>query len=161
MFWPFTVWGFLKPNFKLHEYWLSRTCCCNSTYRLRYWNDVFFIFYSRIIIRCNSTYRLRYWNTSEVTKCNRGIAYVATVLTACGIETWKITLWWYYVLHRSCNSTYRLRYWNYSIWHLFLFFLYSCNSTYRLRYWNLLDNLGVAVLEQRCNSTYRLRYWNS
>jgi len=59
---------------------------------------------------------------------------VATVLTACGIETFRSHDNDTYLMHR-CNSTYRLRYWNSfmplppsdATWA-------CCNSTYRLRY---------------------------
>ena len=36
--------------------------CCNSTYRLRYWNFGAANLSSVITTSCNSTYRLRYWN---------------------------------------------------------------------------------------------------
>ena len=109
---------------------------------------------------------------------------VATVLTACGIETWiiltillsyidrlqqylplavlKHTICRYRVSYSfSCNSTYRLRYWNEVIKpYTFNHIIVSCNSTYRLRYWNyhILQTLNITIC--RCNSTYRLRYWN-
>ena len=87
MFWPFTVWGFLKPIFKPHEYWLSRTRCYNSTYRLRYWNAQIIVENTLVITKgYNSTYRLRYWNRM-VYKDLDGQYY-------------------------GYNSTYRLRYWN-------------------------------------------------
>ena len=35
-------------------------------------------------------------------------AFVATVLTACGIETKKLPVW--LIIHDRCNSAYRLRY---------------------------------------------------
>ena len=38
--------------------------CCNSTYRLRYWNWTNRGRRSATVLRCNSTYRLRYWNNS-------------------------------------------------------------------------------------------------
>ena len=88
---------------------------------------------------------------------------VATVLTACGIETLEALTGWFGDDLFSCNSTYRLRYWNsrsdaisYSFW-----WIPSCNSTYRLRYWNKLDAVASSMDWKRCNSTYRLRYWNS
>ena len=64
---------------------------CNSTYRLRYWNNTYFNFNRSATISCNSTYRLRYWNsfTFEL----KGKARIP--------------------LAHGCNSTYRLRYWNY------------------------------------------------
>ena len=93
---------------------------------------------------------------------NFSICQVATVLTACGIETCDN--------HRSmfpsylgCNSTYRLRYWNYSVWVCGIKTpLMRCNSTYRLRYWNYSPPAKLLVpAAVCCNSTYRLRYWNS
>ena len=183
VFWPFTVWGFPKPIFKPHEYWLCKACCCNSTYRLRYWNSP-----ERMLISarhakcCNSTYRLRYWNTPYV-------AYKDNFnFLAC------------------CNSTYRLRYWNLTHWLSFSYFFSSlqqylpftvlklttvnshrhvqslqqylpftvlkhadsaltiraasrCNSTYRLRYWNRVPTISRTREDLlSCNSTYRLRY---
>ena len=61
---------------------------CNSAYRLRYWNDRSISSLDIINTSCNSAYRLRYWNFHDVgcytySKCS----LVATVLTACGIET--------------------------------------------------------------------------
>ncbi len=86
---------------------------------------------------------------------------VATVLTACGIET--PSLLHYRWSNLRCNSTYRLRYWNLhtepklkrshrilvatvptacgietrSYFRSLSTFFSSCNSTYRLRYWNV------------------------
>ena len=125
MFWPFTVWGFLKPNFEPHEYWLSRTRCCNSTYRLRYWNFHFcFLLLLNTKMGCNSTYRLRYWNRNEI--------------------------FYHWNHHSSCNSTYRLRYWNLiETWSNRSWPIYpGCNSTYRLRYWNvssLINNNQLCI----------------
>ena len=75
---PYPVIFFLDNVFELQQYLpftvlklaCSSTCfntnnpsCCNSTYRLRYWNhNQVFIYRSTIIDGCNSTYRLRYWN---------------------------------------------------------------------------------------------------
>ena len=46
----------------------TRLCmiCCNSTYRLRYWNlkKRFTVDFLRLC--CNSPYRLRYWNTPNI-----------------------------------------------------------------------------------------------
>ena len=87
---------------------------------------------------------------------------VATVLTACGIETGDDEA------HRmdedfvSCNSTYRLRYWNVLNFH-FIFLLSKIVAT-------VLTACGIETSSQlkeislfsfSCNSTYRLRYWNS
>ena len=60
---------------------------CNSAYRLRYWNPQELLFGSPLIwFRCNSAYRLRYWNWHEQFDFVHDLI-VATVLTACGIET--------------------------------------------------------------------------
>ena len=67
----------------------------------------------------------------------RAVWIVATVLTACGIETTKPLV--VVIRHASCNSTYRLRYWNHTLVIMTSLALrHSCNSTYRLRYWNSL-----------------------
>ena len=54
---PFTV---LKLKFLN----LCISCnCCNSTYRLRYWNiSTISCSSDKYSLSCNSTYRLRYWN---------------------------------------------------------------------------------------------------
>ena len=160
MFWPFTVWGFLKPNFRPHEYWISRTCCCNSTYRLRYWNPAINVSMLLGVAGCNSTYRLRYWN--------KLVFNYAKNLAGTG-----------------CNSTYRLRYWNLSSWCCYNIrcfvatVLTACGiETLDMPYFvenecELQQYLPLAVLKLveaslrlaslmslGCNSTYRLRYWN-
>ena len=105
---------------------------CNSAYRLRYWNGIATNNNLLRISSCNSTYRLRYWNPASDKISNIGFANpVATVLTACGIETPNKDPNKQQDLF-SCNSTYRLRYWNLILVNLpFLMFL-SCNSTYCL-----------------------------
>ena len=58
---------------------------------------------------CNSTYRLRYWNPKRSYTPSHD-QFVATVPTACGIETMQLSA--IFSIALSCNSTYRLRYWN-------------------------------------------------
>ena len=87
-------------------------------------------------ICCNSTYRLRYWNLKKYNGIQIQYLYVATVLTVYGIETLNASLILLFLIRSSCNSTYRLRYWNIHLYKHFLFTPLSCNSTYRLRYWN-------------------------
>ena len=83
---------------------------CNSTYRLRYWNNTPVEYANaRAIAGCNSTYRLRYWNVDSVIDTvtdaislqqylpftvlklsvlnTLTVCFVATVLTVYGIET--------------------------------------------------------------------------
>ena len=90
MFWPFTVWGFLKPIFKPHEYWLSRTRCYNSTYRLRYWNQTnnyntwgWYLCLLQQYLPFTVLKHYRIWYNST-----KSIQEVTTVLTVYGIETW-------------------------------------------------------------------------
>ena len=134
---------------------------CNSTYRLRYWN--FHISRNFLLLLwmvcCNSTYRLRYWNRNSFLIIISPDS-VATVLTVYGIETRTITTTLGQPLY-SCNSTYRLRYWNLDK-QIHNEALHSCNSTYRLRYWNSVINPRRKLRRKQtcCNSTYRLRYWN-
>ena len=88
-----------------------------------------------ISICCNSAYRLRYWNAwatnsenekiSKLQQCLpftvlklfichwhvKWINWVATVLTVYGIETHVIN---HKIVYHGCNSAYRLRYWNLS-----------------------------------------------
>ena len=56
-----TVYG-IETSWKIQSLYKRNQKCCNSTYRLRYWN---LLFNSAILLneeRCNSIYRLRYWN---------------------------------------------------------------------------------------------------
>ena len=113
-------------------------------------------FFCIVIISCNSTYRLRYWNNNSGGFSN-GSLDVATVLTVYGIETFRksltdtlnvatvLTVYGIETINSSdknlqkslsCNSTYRLRYWNLGSVSLSLSNVIGCNSTYRLRYWN-------------------------
>ena len=85
---------------------------------------------------------------------------VATVLTACGIETLEALTGWFGDDLFSCNSTYRLRYWNKLDAVASSMDWKRCNSTYRLRYWNMSFKFDLNPIISRCNSTYRLRYWN-
>ena len=66
--------------------YLVRIIRCNSTYRLRYWNQQHQQANVILLQGCNSTYRLRYWN------------FIITSTAEAFLQ--------------SCNSTYRLRYWN-------------------------------------------------
>ena len=109
---------------------------------------------------CNSTYRLRYWNTRIFNTTIEFIS-VATVLTACGIET-KRNVPVSTIAPDGCNSTYRLRYWNNAN-------LIPSSDTPRsvatvltacgIETWLTLT-ASVSFSPRRCNSTYRLRYWN-
>ena len=92
--------------------------CCNSTYRLRYWNNSGIIFWRFKYLSCNSTYRLRYWNVILMTSMIDLDFLVATVLTVYGIETCKPYTYSFPFLFR-CNSTYRLRYWNLDAFNVF------------------------------------------
>ena len=160
MFLPLAVWGFPKPNFKAHEYWLCKACCCNSTYRLRYWNlwlqrySAFELSVATVLtVYGIETVAIRVYSVMKNLK-------VATVLTVYGIETAGVRPAFKFFMMR-CNSTYRLRYWN------------SSNAAVRIRRHMVATVLTVYGIETRCNfwcikrkanyscnSTYRLRYWN-
>ena len=66
--------------------------CCNSAYRLRYWNLWRYYSIKILVLSCNSAYRLRYWNQIAFIRNVVPIFIVATVLTACGIETRRLLL---------------------------------------------------------------------
>ena len=109
------------------------TPSCNSAYRLRYWNLSVPFSISNSMQGCNSAYRLRYWNASNLSARASAsallqqclplavlkptlqsfsvtpILIVATVLTACGIET-RTNPQNPPAPTMRCNSTYRLRY---------------------------------------------------
>ena len=133
-----------------------------------------------------TVYGLRFSKTSFWNRINTGFLdpAVATVLTACGIETgWIKTPLLGTIV--CCNSAYRLRYWNAVEGFTLTVFntlqhclplavlkrkrkerfvrrlVVCCNSAYRLRYWNSASILSTAfLLSSGCNSAYRLRYWN-
>ena len=103
-----TVYGIETQLHLQHRFY---SICCNSAYRLRYWNALYeqhslhiwfvatvltvygietsiSVVPMAVVYSCNSAYRLRYWNgtsTSEVPTLFSGV--VATVLTVYGIET--------------------------------------------------------------------------
>ena len=79
-----TVYGIETDSFS--DVVIDIRICCNSAYRLRYWNEYPLEHSASVLKGCNSAYRLRYWN-SEIS-----VIVIASF---------------------SCNSTYRLRYWNF------------------------------------------------
>ena len=117
---------------------IPKHSCCNSTYRLRYWNRrwafiarFFWLFVATVPTACGietvSTLRRKRWRLSPLLQQYLPLAVlkpsnshkfaisfwkVATVPTACGIET---SVHYFHLLKKKpsgCNSTYRLRYWN-------------------------------------------------
>ena len=58
---PFTVLKLFLYRFNCIEF-----SCCNSTYRLRYWNRTPAIIFKLNYLCCNNTYRLRYWNAKPI-----------------------------------------------------------------------------------------------
>ena len=85
---------------------------------------------------------------------------VATVLTACGIETVHDRIWILNCL-LSCNSTYRLRYWNDIIPPKPIFKILRLQQYLPLAVLKLVPLVDLLLYRKCCNSTYRLRYWNS
>ena len=129
------MWGLPKSIFKPHEYWLSKTRCCNSAYRLRYWNG-------RIINQVYPSYR------------------VATVLTVYGIETHLLLIHHPHYLLGRCNSAYRLRYWNLKFCNTVIAVLVAVATVLTVYGIETLCRGYIFSLILRCNSAYRLRYWN-
>ena len=87
-------------------------------------------------------------------------ALVATVLTACGIETrthYENSFQNYQLQQCLPLAVLKL-----SIATSIIAWWMRCNSAYRLRYWNRIPLTGSEeTLTWGCNSAYRLRYWNS
>ena len=156
---------------------------CNSAYRLRYWNHCNELQQRLWTRRCNSAYRLRYWNLTHLLHL-ANLLHVATVLTACGIETFAepvmamITLavatvltacgietmvnllakWWLATVATvltACGIETLDNCINNFVCCI------SCNSAYRLRYWNEIIMSMIKTMIEGCNSAYRLRYWNN
>ena len=88
------------------------------------------------IVSCNSTYRLRYWN-DPYEQTTMTTIKVATVLTACGIETNQLRI------------------------NLFSSFFCVATVLTACGIETLKKDMGLATKLQGCNSTYRLRYWNA
>ena len=107
---PFTVLKRTKV-----QIWYVSFNSCNSSYRLRYWNDTCVLFSThRVKLQQLLPFTvLKPTDTANTTYLTKGD--VATALTVYGIET-------------SCQSIYR-----------FSSYLNGCNSSYRLRYWNWND----------------------
>ena len=110
---------------------------CNSTYRLRYWNDTRYRKARNTYMCCNSTYRLRYWNFPRIKIQDGDTLSVATVLTVYGIETevhqdppYSYGGLQQYLPFTVLKQEYRTAYWAWKE---------GCNSTYRLRYWNVMS----------------------
>ena len=112
-----------------------------------------------LLYSCNSAYRLRYWNVIIDIRVSIGIKSVATVLTACGIETKHFPYGFsrqfdlvatvltacgietLYILDVSLKD----------------FLLQQCLPLAVLK----LECIRIDLLIQTCcNSAYRLRYWN-
>ena len=161
--------------------------CCNSTYRLRYWNlDIDIVKEVFCFTRCNSTYRLRYWNKpwlfglrSPNLKLQQyfplAVLKLLEIVGTRGTEVFSLQQYLPLAVLKLIIIIIRCR-----------IIMSSCNSTYRLRYWNnanlipssdtprsvatvltacgietwLTLTASVSFSPRRCNSTYRLRYWN-
>ena len=103
----------------------SNQAGCNSAYRLRYWNNT-----DEIATPPNWFFELQQCLPLAVLKHAKTHTLaltvfdcVATVPTACGIETiHHLLAGWYHPYQWRCNSAYRLRYWNWN---------FACNQTNR------------------------------
>ena len=133
-------------------------------------------------LSCNSAYRLRYWNLASNSCAFLLSITVATVLTACGIETWinRCVFCWDIVLQQCLPLAVLKQEGNILAFTtcfelqqcLPLAVLKLCGNFCLLYHAELQQCLPLAVLKlttkqysfkstcKRCNSAYRLRYWN-
>ena len=109
-----------------------------------------------------TVYGLRFSKTTFWNRINTGFldSAVATVLTACGIETDKSNSISLPLADQSCNSTYRLRYWNRAnkIWTSKIYKVATVLTACGIE--TIKYSLSRSIFNSCCNSTYRLRYWN-
>ena len=110
--------------------------CCNSTYRLRYWNLETYECYKKLYDSLQQylpfTVLKRCKHTKEDIHAHN---FVATVLTVYGIETLIKHIW---VSHYKPPLQ---QYLPFTVLKLYVGWIINhprlrCNSTYRLRYWN-------------------------
>ena len=133
--------------------------CCNSAYRLRYWNLNYLKYEATSSLCCNSAYRLRYWNSQFAAGKKEIVLRVATVLTVYGIETYKIRNSFFNKLSVATVLTV------YGI-ETIVFSYFPPLNMLKLQQclpFTVLKRRHFALLYYaflRCNSTYRLRYWN-
>ena len=153
-----TACGIETPNTKN---WLSVVVVsCNSAYRLRYWNNisVYVLFTKFLLQQCLPLAVLKHSLHQGEEDWTRW--FVATVLTACGIETPEEDFAPEGVYFR-CNSAYRLRYWNlkerYNKLGKEIELLQQCLPLAVLK---LTKKISPLLYVSSCNSAYRLRYWN-
>ena len=106
-----------------------------------------YIFLATVYYCCNSTYRLRYWNPENNTFKVLQIIEVATVLTVYGIETLQSHF------RRSLNFFELQQYLPFTVLKRSINVepavtnMIRCNSTYRLRYWNLIRYWNFSLLK--------------
>ena len=136
------------------------------------------------LLCCNSTYRLRYWNHERWTlmwhhllrRLQQYLPFTVLKLGLLGLQNEDRLLQQYLpftvlkrhndlsctLFYMRCNSTYRLRYWNLSSIPLTgkLETVATVLTVYGIETFNILSvRFSKAVVG--CNSTYRLRYWNA
>ena len=163
---------------------LAASIGCNSAYRLRYWNDEQGKRIKTATLWLQQCLPLAVLKLSLSKKLVHIFLIVATVLTACGIETvagcnirqpfkklqqclplavlkllsQKFTVIDISIKLQQCLPLAVLK----LVFHLTIKQKFqSCNSAYRLRYWNQVLGQEALHLPQSCNSAYRLRYWNT
>ena len=137
----------------------KRYQCCNSAYRLRYWNNILKILIFLL-------------NLIQLQQC-----LPFTVLKRTAKRTFSVR----FILLQQCLPFTVLKRWRAISSRSSLFQLQQClpftvlkrvcllvpdmktlrcNSAYRLRYWNGPHLPNSIIFNLRCNSTYRLQYWN-
>ena len=133
--------------------------CCNSAYRLRYWNHQlrnYLCFHYQMVATVPTACGIETLHYCH--RRNHRLFLVATVPTACGIETRIHLLHQITVLHVATVPTACGIETSWMV-NCKVAIITSCNSAYRLRYWNEPPTLENAAFVS-CNSAYRLRYWN-
>ena len=148
------MWGLLKPIFKPYEYWPSEACCCNSAYRLRYWNLTSLktnVLSRKLVATVLTVYGIETFMMPSIVS---PYWTVATVLTVYGIETSRFNIFTVTIFFKlqQCLPFTVLK----LIIHTMIFAncMVGCNSAYRLRYWNdilvALPTLNSTIWLQQC-----------
>ena len=110
---------------------------------------------------CNSTYRLRYWNQFVATTLLNPTP-VATVLTVYGIETFQtedyLLIWNDVATVLTVYGIETRRYFR-KYRHLQWYRVATVLTVYGIE--TYLASSGSSKAFSSCNSTYRLRYWNT
>ena len=129
-----TVYGIETIRYQYRMLWNFSVATAPTVYGIETVNIVR-RFIRSIFFCCNSTYRLRYWNLLAL-PYTKELSPVATAPTVYGIETpifLSVMAWLWLALQQHLPFTVlKLRDYSNTVLRQI-----SCNSTYRLRYWNM------------------------